>query len=224
MDNYPKTPKKLKLTRRGLVMGAIALLVLLASNYATYAWQHKQALSIAAKQAKATGAVLANNAETYNDLQKKYQEAQAELSAQSKAEANSALDSEAESQLVIPTQADLDLTVNGAITTVYSGYNLHTIGINLTLKNNTTSSIYFSPTAYQLKDDANHLFTYYQPGGGYGKDYVPLTNQTFAPGATVTGSIALTIADSSVTSYTLILGDHSYKVTATKSDKEWPLN
>lgn len=117
------------------------------------------------------------------------------------------------------TQENLDLTVDKAVTATMDsgGAGYHGIAIKLTLKNSTNSSITEGPTNYQIKDANNNVYAlHFSSSGGFGKDFIPILVREIQPGQSITGSIFIQIADPNITDYTLFIGSHTYKVTATK--------
>ena len=194
----------------------LLLLIFGASSWLVYHWQHQKvenltsSLRASNKKADASGIALNNEVKSNSDLQKKYQDTLNKLNAATTAKTTPAH---------TPTQEDLDLTVDKAVTTALdvSSTSLNVIAINITLTNSTDSTIAVLPTAYSVKDASGHVYSWmFSSATGFGKDFVPLRVNELAPGQTATGYIGIQITDANITDYTLILGSHTYKVTATK--------
>lgn len=222
--NKNKTSHKLTATK---VLCAVIVLLILAfgaSTWQVYRWQHKQVENLksnlkdtetkADKSKKALIDEITANAEVYSNLQKKYLETQEALDKQNTAPIQSL-------PAHTPTQEDLDLTVLKAVTVNWdnTGTTFGGVAINLTLKNSTDTAIVMNPwnNDFKLKDADNHVYTMmFSLGSGLGKDFVALQGNAIAPGESITGYIGIQVPDTNVLNYTLIIGGHTYKVTATK--------
>jgi hypothetical protein len=202
-----KSGHRYVLSKKVIAPVAIVILFLLSlslTNYATYSWQHGQLTA-----AKLT---ITKNEQSLKDTKKQLTDETAKTAAVNQQyQALLKLQQQAP-----PTQADLQLTVGKA--TAYSNGCCSQIGIIVTLKNTTSSNILIQPEAYKLKDSDSHTFTYDSTLMSYflGSDFESLHSQSLAPGETVTGALGYDINDKAVTSYTLVLGNNSYKVVATQ--------
>lgn len=193
------------------ILVVLFLLALPLTNYLNYVWQHKRVTS---SQAQLTAAkiTISKNENSLGQVKK-------QLS--NETQKNAALNQQYQALLnaqkqAPPTQADLQLSVGNA--TTYSNGCCAQIGVIVTLKNTTSSSILIEPDAYKLKDADDHTFTYDPNLLSYflGSNFTTLDSQSLAPGETVTGALGYDIPDKTVTNYTLVLGTSSYNVTATQ--------
>jgi len=213
----PKAPR----TKVSYLVIAVLLLVFSASSWMIYHWQHKQvetlksnlddAKSKADKSRKALTDEITSNSEAYSELQKKYQESLD----------NQKIIPTKSTPTHTPTQEDLDLTVLKAVTFNWdnTGTTFGGVAINVTLKNSTDSPVAVNTwnNDFKLKDASDHVYTLmFSMGTGLGKEFVALQGNTLAPGESVTGYIGIQVPDTNVLDYTLVIGSHSYKVTATK--------
>ena len=93
------------------------------------------------------------------------------------------------------------------------------INANLNLKNTTDSPVSVIPwnNDFKLRDSSNHIYgMMFSLGSGLGKEFVALQDNKLAPGESVTGYIGIQVPDTNILDYTLVIGSHSYKVSATK--------
>lgn len=212
-----KTNKPFSQTKVLYTVIAVLVVAWAASSGLIYRQQRQQVTALKLNLIAANNKLSASEAsrvalqKNNSDLQTKYQETLNQLAAATAA--NNAPAS-------VYTQGDLDLTVDEAVTANVSaivGYNQGVIAVNITLKNSTGSTIAVSPDAYEIRDADNHVYSLsFLSQTGFGKDFVPLDVTQLAPGQTVAGYIGIQIADVNVTDYTLIIGSHTYKVSATK--------
>ena len=205
---------------RKIIYAVVILFVLILplTSYLTYSWQHRK-VTWQLKQTVSSQAQLAAAKATISKDQSSLQEDAKQLT--NETQKNAAINQQYQAllntqQQAPPTQTDLQMSVGTA--TTYSNGCCAQVGIVVTLKNTTSSSILVEPDAYKLKDADNHTFNYDINLLSYflGSGFTPLQSQSLAPGETVTGALGYDIPDKTVTSYTLVLGTNSYDVAATQ--------
>ena len=155
MTNQPLTTNSkekpsAKFTRARVMYFIFALLFLIfaAGSWEIYNWQHQKvenlnsSLSSANKKANASALALASESKSNASLQAKYQDTLDELKAATTATSANA---------PTPTQEDLGLTVDNAVTANITSDGISVVAVNITLTNSTDSTIAVSPTAYEVK-------------------------------------------------------------------------
>lgn len=191
-----KTTKKLP-----LILSAIFIVLLAAGVYGTYAWQHQKVVDAqnqqqeTAKELKETKNSLKNAQDEYAQLNTEYET----LVAGSNKE--------------IPTQKDLELKIDRAISFSSGDPLFNYVAVGITLTNNTDGSVSVAANAYKLKDADNHTYNGRTiSSNGLGPEYVNLQEQVLAPGESVSGTVEFVVKDSSVKNYQLVIGTKSYEV------------
>ncbi len=203
-----KSPKNHKILK-GILFIVVVLLLMGASGYGTYAWQHKK-LDAANTKISADNSQIASLNKNNQTLDAKL----STLNTQYK-QVNSALSTYEAAASVTP--ANLKLTVNdGAYVypdgTVPAGG--HWFGVNVTITNPTSSTIKLVTADYKLKDPQQNEFQEFGDAGAstLPAGWVDLQDQTLAAGETVKGVLLFPVTNTSIQSYTLVNGTQSYPV------------
>jgi hypothetical protein len=200
---------------RTVVVVLVVLILVSASGYGAYYWQHNEVNRLNSQLAATKSqlsSVKSQDVSLYSQLSKRLASVEATNKQQSDQLAAIAAE-------VPVTQTSLDLVVNQSsrwsnienpITSVY-------VSIDVSLTNNTKTPISVAATGFELKDSNNNA---YIGETGYaeqklGSGYTDLRDQTIQPGDSTTGAITFEVVDHSITSYTLENGTNKYPINAT---------
>lgn len=192
------------------VLWAVLVVILIAAAAgATYFWQHKKltntnaALTAANTKISMLNGTAASQQKKLDSLQSQYNQAKATIDSYQAAAQN------ARTEVVVATQADLGLTVNGAqyvnpAGSVTSGGKW--FGVNVTLTNNTSNAISVNDSDFQLKDQQNNSYTEetMQNASTLPSGWTSLPNQILTPGQTLKGTVIFQMPNDTVKDFTFV--------------------
>jgi Tfp pilus assembly protein PilE len=213
-QQFSHKPKAKKVSKAVVVVALVVLLAIAGSSYGIYKWQHAKLEASAAqnialkKQSKNLETKLATLQKGYDSVSEKLNSALKSKETDSMATTTAALETPT-------TSPDLTMQVNSSTRfNAQGGEDTPNIGVavEVTLHNTSTSPIEFNIFDTSLQDSQSHVYQilYSYSGLYYPKNYVPLTNQTLQPGATVKGTLVFGVKDLNEHNFKLLYATQSY--------------
>jgi hypothetical protein len=209
-SKQPKTKRQFTKLKR-FVSLLLVLMLITGTGTGVYWWQHRKVAA-----ANVTIGSLENSVKTLNGqlttLQAQYNKVTSELT-DLRAPAGQQLDS-------------ITVTLNGAsyVNPFGSGIGIGPtayLGVDVTIKNPNSSTIYVSPQEFKLKGSQNETYQNFDPSGvqvsGLPAGYQPLTNQSLGPNEVVRGAIIFTLPNNSQYNFNLIHDEQSHAITVPKA-------
>ena len=216
-----KSPQNLISPRLGgrAIVGVLVIVLLLGAVAATYLWQHgkyNSALRLASdnnSELQESNKNLAKASTLVTSLTKQI----STLSTKNKQLQNQLGEMSVNNQPA--TQESLNLAVKGAeyvnpAGTVTQGGTW--FGVDVSLTNNTSSTITVSNSSFQLQDSQGNQYPEETIIGAstLPAGWVSLNNPTIAPGQTVKGAVTFIMPNNNIKSFTFINSTRSYQVTS----------